>query len=673
MRRMQIAFLVLVSLFVAGASLGQEPVRLALVIGNKSYTQKVGPLKNPHHDVALVAAALAKLGFKVTTLRDADYRTMDSAIKRYVAEIRGAGKGALSFFYYSGHGVANPDTQVNYLIPVDVADANDANIWYQSFEQSTIIDRLSQQAPNATHYVIFDACRNELNLTGPAAKALGAEKGFVPVSHASGLLIAYATAPKQTASDIGDRGGTYATILAEEMVKPNVEAVTMFRNVQIRVKEAIGQDPWLSFPSVPPVYFAGELPRAVAPKASTLPTASPELVREAVDAWAAVKDTNNIALLEAYITRYKDTFYAELARARIADLKKQVAVAAPPSGAKAVPPPKVTTGPPATPNKSPDKQQIRLWRDSAQPAAFKMQSVGSVGCCWSGPFAKTLASLSGDKLKIEVFAAGSVVPFAEQLDAVSTGKLVMGWGVPSYWSAKSLALHIYGGSIPFGHEQAQFIRWVRDRGEAELNGLYQNHLKLKVRAIACGTEGPEGMWFKKPINSIDDLKRLRIRTAGFPYDVMQKLGLNVQFLRTPQEIIAALERGTVDGAEFSQPWVDDESGFPRLASNYYYPGWHAPTALWQLEINLDKWNELTEAQRGLIAEACRQNVDHTIDEYKGLADAALARIRAKGVQVRTFPTEILGAVRTARDEVVREFSAKNPEFKRAWESYISSR
>ena len=146
MRRLQIVFLLLVSLFVAGASSGQEPVRLALVIGNKSYSQKVGPLKNPHHDVALVGAALAKLGFKVTTLKDADYRTMDSAIKRHVAEIRGAGKGALSFFYYSGHGVANPDTQINYLIPVDVADANDANIWYQSFEQSTIIDRLSHQA-----------------------------------------------------------------------------------------------------------------------------------------------------------------------------------------------------------------------------------------------------------------------------------------------------------------------------------------------------------------------------------------------------------------------------------------------------------------------------------------------------------------------------------------------
>jgi len=670
MRRLQTVFLLLISLFVAGVSSGQEPVRLALVIGNKSYSQKVGPLKNPHHDVALVGAALAKLGFKVTTLKDADYRSLDSAIKRHVAEIRGAGKGALSFFYYSGHGVANPDTHVNYLIPVDVADANDANIWYQSFEQSTIIDRLSQQAPNATHYVVFDACRNELNLTGPAAKALGVEKGFVPINHASGLLIAYATAPKQTASDMGDRGGTYATILAEEIVKPNVEAVTMFRNVQIRVKEAIGQDPWLSFPSVPPVYFAGELPRIVAPNVPPPPTTSPELVREAADAWAAVKDTTNIGLLEAYIARYKDTFYAELARARITDLKKQVAVAVPPSPAKAAPP-KIAPG--ASTNKPPDKEQIRLWRDAAQPAAFKMQSVSSVGCCWLVPFVKRLASLSGDKLKIEVLPSGSIVPVADQLDGVSTGKLVLGWGGPSYSSAKSRALHIYSGYIPLGHEQAEFARWVRDRGEVELNGFYQNHLKLKVRVLACGTEGPEGMWFKKPVNSIDDLKRLRIRTTGLPLDVMQKLGVNAQYLRTPQEIITALERGSIEGAEYSQPWIDDESGFPRVANNYYYPGWHAPTDLWQLEVNLDKWNGLSEAQRGLIGEACRQNIDQSVEEYKGLTEVALARIRAKGVQVHSFSTNILAAVRSARDEVVRELSTKDPEFKRAWESYISYR
>ena len=231
--------------------------RIALLIGNQAYTPKVGLLKNPHEDVTLIGAALKRLGFEVTILKDADYRAMDVAIKRFITDVRTKGKGAISFFYYSGHGAANPDTQINYLIPVDVADPNDGNLWYQSFQQNDLIDKLSKQAPNATHYVVFDACRNELNLSGPAAKAVGVEKGFVPVPQTPGLLIAYATAQGKTATDVGDNGGPYARALAEEIVKPGIEAITMFRNVQIRVKEDIGQDPWLSFPALPEVYLAG--------------------------------------------------------------------------------------------------------------------------------------------------------------------------------------------------------------------------------------------------------------------------------------------------------------------------------------------------------------------------------------------------------------------------------
>ena len=143
----------------------QEAARLALVIGNQGYSAKVGPLKNPHNDVNLIEASLKQLGFKVTVLKDANYKAMDSALKRYVTEVRRAGRNALSFFYYSGHGVANPETQINYLIPVDVSDADDDKVWFESFQQTAIIDLLSKQASNATHYVVFDACRNELNIS----------------------------------------------------------------------------------------------------------------------------------------------------------------------------------------------------------------------------------------------------------------------------------------------------------------------------------------------------------------------------------------------------------------------------------------------------------------------------------------------------------------------------
>src|SRR5262245_52690474 len=288
--------------------------RLALLIGNQHYNAKVGPLNNPLTDVELVSASLKLLGFEVTILRDANYREMDIAIKRFVTEVRTKGKDTISFFYYSGHGAANPDTQINYLIPVDIADPNDGSLWYQSFQQNDLIDKLSKQAPDATHYVVFDACRNELNLSRPAAKAIGAEKGFVPIAQTPGLLIAYSTAQGKTATDVGDNGGPYAKPLAIELVKPDIEAVTMFRNVQIRVKEEIGQDPWLSFPALPSVYLAGR-------------TAIPHpALSEASQAWALVKDTSDIRALEAFRRQYgtANAFFDRLAEAQIENRRKQI-------------------------------------------------------------------------------------------------------------------------------------------------------------------------------------------------------------------------------------------------------------------------------------------------------------------------------------------------------------
>jgi len=232
--------------------------RIALLVGNQAYKEGVGPLRNPHNDVTLVANALDKLGFKVTIVKDAGYKSIDTALKTHIQQVRRAGKDTISFFYYSGHGASDPETRINYLIPVDVESADDANLWTNSFELNDIVSKLREQAPEATHYVVFDACRDELRLTRQGKKTSGAEKGFTPVSAVTGVLIAYATAPGQTASDVGQRAGPYAAALAEEISKPGIEAVTMFRNVHLKVKQTIGQDSWLSVPTLPVVYLAGK-------------------------------------------------------------------------------------------------------------------------------------------------------------------------------------------------------------------------------------------------------------------------------------------------------------------------------------------------------------------------------------------------------------------------------
>jgi hypothetical protein len=277
--------------------------RFALLIGNQAYNEKVGPLKNPHNDIALVGTSLEKLGFKVTRIKDAGYRAIDAALKRHIQEVRRAGKETISFVYYSGHGAADPDTQINYLIPVDVSSADDAELWTYSLDLKEIVNRLRDQSPDAVHYVIFDACREELRLTRDGSKALE-RKGFAPVANISGVMIAYATAPGKTASDAGDAGGVYAKTLAEEIVKPGVESVMMFRTVQLKVKEAIGQDPWLSFPTLRAVYFAGTNPAALTPEQQL------ELTF-----WLSVKDSTSPAVFATYLDRYPNGEFAAVARA----------------------------------------------------------------------------------------------------------------------------------------------------------------------------------------------------------------------------------------------------------------------------------------------------------------------------------------------------------------------
>jgi len=248
-----------------GEALAAE--RLALLIGNQSYTAKVGPLQNPHNDIALIGAALRSLKFKVTEIKDADYGTIDKAINRHIQNVRREGSETISFVYYAGHGAANPDTKINYLIPVDVADADDDELWTNSLNLNRIVESLREQAPAATHYVVFDACRNELNLTRKGKRAL-ADRGFVPIAYTPGVMIAYATAPGKTATDAGVGAGIYAKALAAEIVKPGLESVTMFRRVALRVNREIGQDPWMAASTLPEVYFAGEAviaPPLVAP------------------------------------------------------------------------------------------------------------------------------------------------------------------------------------------------------------------------------------------------------------------------------------------------------------------------------------------------------------------------------------------------------------------------
>jgi hypothetical protein len=164
MYRLVVSWLIfLLMLPAAGTARAQEPARLALVIGNQSYHSSVGTLKNPHNDIALVGEALARQGFEVLpAVKDARRSTILGAVREFVHRLRRTDTGAIGFIYYSGHGAAEKDTGINYLVPIDAREPGSAVFWDESIKLDEIL-RILELAPSAAKFVVFDACRNELH------------------------------------------------------------------------------------------------------------------------------------------------------------------------------------------------------------------------------------------------------------------------------------------------------------------------------------------------------------------------------------------------------------------------------------------------------------------------------------------------------------------------------
>ena len=295
--RLLICFAVL-----AFASPALAAKRIALLIGNQDYRRGVGKLVNPLNDIKLVGDALRKVGFEVLTpVENATRVEILDALDRYTGKLQDAGSDAIGFIYYSGHGIASRGT--NYLIPVNVEEPSTRLLRAVGVRQSEILSLLRSEAPNAAHYLVIDACRNELQ------GARGA-KGFVAVNQQSGTLIAYATAPGKTASDQGNGGGPYAKALAAEIVKPGVSDLHMFHEIRVAVAKATNGDqvPWTidGIRRDQRVMFGGS---------KTLPSKPQPPLSEAARAWQIVQNTQNAAALRAFARRYKGTVFADMALA----------------------------------------------------------------------------------------------------------------------------------------------------------------------------------------------------------------------------------------------------------------------------------------------------------------------------------------------------------------------
>ena len=187
-------------------------------------------------------------------------------------------------------------------------------------------------------------------------------------------------------------------------------------------------------------------------------------------------------------------------------------------------------------------------------------------------------------------------------------------------------------------------------------------------ALACGGMIPEASgWFKDEMNSVDQFKGLKMRYLGLGALVLDELGASTQLL-AGGDIFPALELGTIDATEFAAPSVDWNLGFWQIVKNYYFPGWHQPATIYDIMINLDRWNALSDAQQAQLEMVCGDNIRQAIALGESMQPDALAMHKSKGVQVHRWSPEILKTLEETWRNVAADLSAKDATFKETYES-----
>lgn len=281
--------------------------------------------------------------------------------------------------------------------------------------------------------------------------------------------------------------------------------------------------------------------------------------------------------------------------------------------------------------------------------------------------AKAIDEMSGGRLKMTVAPAGTFVGAFEVLDAVHKNVFDAAHSWPGYWTGKNMAAGLFGPPPggPFGLGRDEFLSWLHSGGGMELyNELLQKELKLNVVAFFTTTlcYWEAFGWFRKPFESLADLRKMKFRTSGLGLLMLQNMGITTVQM-AGGEVVPSLERGTIDGAEWAIPSHDILMGFQDVTKYYYMPDMRQPPGIQEFLINKTKWDELPAdlkaiVKHALLAEIMRMN-NASIDlESKAAKDL----VEKHNVKLMRTPEEILKAQLPAMDKVFDEESKKNPFF-----------
>jgi len=285
-------------------------------------------------------------------------------------------------------------------------------------------------------------------------------------------------------------------------------------------------------------------------------------------------------------------------------------------------------------------------------------------------FAKALAEATDNRFQIQVFASGEIVPGLQAADAVTNGTVECAHTASYYYVGKDPTF-TFATCLPFGLNSRMQTAWLYEGGGNQL--MNEFFAKYGIHAVPLGDTGTQmGGWFRKEIKTVADLAGLKMRVGGFAGQVLAKLGV------VPQQIAAgdiypALERGTIDAAEWISPYDDERLGLNKVAPYYYYPGWWEGGPALHLFVNKAKWDGLPKAYQASLNNAAALAHATVQARYDNLNPPALKRLVAGGVQLRPFSAEIMETAYKAAGEVYAATAAQNADFKKIHDSMMAFR
>ncbi len=307
---------------------------------------------------------------------------------------------------------------------------------------------------------------------------------------------------------------------------------------------------------------------------------------------------------------------------------------------------------------------------AAKPMLWKMVTTWPPNFPGLGTSAARLAErigqLSGGRLTVRVYGAGELVPALEVFDAVSTGTAEMGHGGAYYWKGKSEAAQFFS-AVPFGMNAQEMNGWLYHGGGLELwRTLYA---RFGLVPFPAGNTGVQmGGWFNRQINSVADLKGLKMRIPGLGGEVLARLGgspVNIP----GGELFTAMQQGTIDALEWVGPYNDLAFGLHKVARHYYYPGWHEPGTTLECMVNKAAFDALPADLQAIVEMACRATNDDMLAEFTAKNQSALETLlNEHQVDLRPFPDEVLRALREASEAVVAEIAQRDDFSRQVFES-----